>query len=84
MEKEKPFAIDWEKIKDGTMLSMKDFPTIKLLKLDNKKACYFGYDSDSGTIVDIDEYVSELHGGYHYFQATKDDWHPLTSRLWNV
>ena len=36
------------------------------------------------TIVDIDEYTSELHGDYHYFQVTKNDWHPLTNRLWNV
>lgn len=82
MEKEKPFALDWPSIKDGTMLHMSDFPSIKLLKLGNKKGCYFGFDGDSGTLVDIGVYTSELHGDYYYFRMSKEDWHPLTNRLW--
>lgn len=83
MEKEKPFAIDWPSIKSGTMLHMKDFPSIKLLKLDNHKGCYFGFDeAENGVLVDIKTYTSELHGDYYYFRMTSEDWHPITSRLW--
>jgi len=83
MERKTPKAIDWESIKPGTMLSMKDFPTVKLLKLDNSKGIYFGYDISS-KVVNIKEYVSEENGGYMYFQTHENDWHPLTTRLWNV
>ena len=69
MEKEKPFSIDWESIKTGTMIHMKDFPSIKLLKLDNRKACYFGFDDENGILVDIKTYNSELHGEYYYFKT---------------
>lgn len=74
-------SIDWKSLKSGTMLHMKDFPTIKLLKLDNSKACYFNYENDS-ILVNIKEYESKEHGSYYYFQTNKDDWHPLTKRLW--
>jgi len=74
-------AINWESLKSGAMLRMKDFPSIKLLKLSNSKACYFPYGDDS-IIVDIKEYESEINGFYYYFQTKKDDWHPLTIRLW--
>jgi len=83
MEKGTVFALDWEKIKTGTMLHMKDFPAIKLLKLDNRKACYFK-DNGETQLVDIGEFTSEIHGSYYYFKTCKDDWHPLTNRLWNV
>lgn len=74
-------SIDWLNIPSGTMLHMKDFPSVKLLKLDNSKGCYFNYESDS-LEVEVKEYVSETHGNYYYFQTHKDDWHPLTTRLW--
>jgi hypothetical protein len=83
MESKIPVAIDWESIKPGTMLTMKDFPTVKLMKLDNSKGVYFGYDVVS-KVVDVKEYISEEHGGYMYFQTYENDWHPLTTRLWNV
>jgi hypothetical protein len=82
MEKEKPFAFDWEGLKSGEIIHMKDFPSIRVLKLDNKKACYFGYDEANGVLVDILTYASEIHGDYHAFKVTGDDWHPLTNRLW--
>ena len=82
MEKEKPFAFDWEKLKSGEMIHMISFPSVKLLKLDDKKACYFGYDDADGIIVDIITYKSEIHGNYFAFKVTEEDWHPLTSRLW--
>jgi hypothetical protein len=81
MEKEKPFALDWSSIKSGTMLHMKDFPSVKLLKLDNHKACYFNY-GESAILVDIKEHTSNTHGTYYYFKTCLDDWHPLTSRNW--
>lgn len=81
---EKPFAIDWPSIKSGTMIRMKDFPSIRLLKLDNKKACYFSFDDDNGILVDIGTYTSEIHGDYYYFKTCEDDWHPLTNRLWEA
>ena len=74
-------AVDWGNLKSGTMLHMKDFPTIKLLKLDNSKGCYFAFDNVS-QLVDIREHISENHGSYYFFQTHKDDWHPLTTRLW--
>ena len=82
MEKQKPFALDWESIKSGTMLHMRDFPSIRLLKLDSTKACYFGYETDFGTLVDVKTFVSQENGEYYYFSMSKDDWHPLTNRLW--
>ena len=74
-------AVDWESLKSGTMLRMKDFPSVRLLKLDNSKACYFSYDSEPKT-VSIKEHTSEKHGSYYFFQTSQDDWHPLTTRLW--
>lgn len=79
---EKPFAIDWPSLKSGTTLYMRDFPSIKVMKLDNRKGFYFGYDNANGVLVDIGTYTSELYGDYHYFRTSQDDWHPLTSRLW--
>lgn len=74
-------AVDWDALKSGTMLHMKDFPSVKLLKLDNHSACYLSYDNEP-KIVNIQEHVSEKHGSYYFFQTSKDDWHPLTTRLW--
>lgn len=74
-------AVDWGSLKSGTMLHMKDFPSVRLLKLDNHKGCYFGYD-ETTQLVDIKEHVSESHGSYYFFQTGKEDWHPLTTRLW--
>jgi hypothetical protein len=84
MEKNKSFAIDWPSLKSGVTLHMSDFPSIKLIKLDNKKGFYFGNDDSDGVLVDIGLYDSEVNGEYYYFQITKDDWHPITSRLWSV
>lgn len=83
MEKNKIMAIDWENLKSGTSMYMKDFPSVKLIKLDNSKACYINYDGIS-IMVDIKEYSSESHGNYHYFRTCEEDWHPLTSRLWII
>ena len=83
MEECKVSAIEWPDLINGTTLQMKDFPSIRLLKLDNNKACYFGY-GDETKIVDVKEHESEKHGSYYYFQTEKDDWHPLTTRLWNI
>jgi len=83
MENIKVFALDWEKIEVGTMLHMKDFPRIKLQKLDNRKACYIK-DNGETLLVNIGEFESELHGSYYYFKTCEDDWHPLTSRLWSL
>lgn len=85
MEKEKPFAIDWLSIKSGTVIKMKDFPSVRLLKLDDRKGCYFNPSSeDDGTLVDIVTYKSEVNGEYYAFKVTEEDWHPITSRLWNL
>ena len=83
MQGNKISAIEWLDLIDGTTLQMKDFPSIRLLKLDNNKACYFGYGNET-KIVDVKEHESEKHGSYYYFQTEKDDWHPLTTRLWNI
>ena len=76
-------SIDWPSLKSGTEICMKDFPDIKLLKLNNNKACYFKHDSP-GVVVDIKLYSSSEHGEYYYFSMNIDDWHPLTTRLWNL
>jgi len=76
-------AVDWPSLKSGTMLHMRDFPTVKLLKLDNSKGCYFNYSGET-ILVDVGEYTSEVNGSYYYFQTEKDDWHPLTNRLWTI
>jgi hypothetical protein len=76
-------TIDWPSLKSGTTIQMKDLPSVKLLKLDNTTGLYYGY-SESHTIVKIKEYVSESNGHYYYFQISPEDWHPLTTRLWNV
>ena len=75
-------AIDWPSIKSGTVIQMKDFPSVRLLKLNNSKGVYYGYD-DNSTIVDIKEFNSNENGHYYYFQLNPQDWHPLTTRLWN-
>ena len=75
--------IDWPSLMNGTSLQMKDFPSVRLLKLDNAKGVYYGYGENS-VVVDIKEYNSESHGNYYYFQTCKDDWHPLTTRLWDM
>lgn len=77
------FALDWISIPSGKMLQMRDFQSIKLLKLDDKKACYFDFDNKA-TEVDINVYESKERGNYYYFQTCKEDWHPLTNRLWAV
>jgi len=76
-------AIDWESLKNGTTMHMKDFPSVIVIKLSNSKACFFKYDYNC-TVVDIKEHTSEEYGSYFYFQTTKDDWHPLTNRLWEI
>ena len=81
MEGKKIYAIDWESLPSGTMLAMRDFPSVTLLKLDNKKGVYTSYGSNSA-LVDIKEYESKENGNYYVFQTCKDDWHPLTNRLW--
>ena len=83
MEESSVSTINWDDLKNGTTIKMKDFPSIRLLKLDNNKACYFGY-SEEPVLVDIKEYVSNKHGIYFYFQTSEDDWHPLTNRLWSI
>lgn len=83
MEQKKVFAIDWEALKSGTTLYMKDFPSVRLMKLDNRKGCYIMNTNDP-KIVDIGEYVSEANGPYHYFRLNSEDWHPLTNRLWII
>lgn len=83
MEESKVCAIDWLDLINGTTLQMRDFPSVRLLKLDNSKACYFDYGGEP-KIVDIKEYISEEHGSYYYFQTSDEDWHPLTNRLWNI
>ena len=83
MEEKKVFAIDWDALKSGTTLHMKDFPSVRLMKLDNRKGCYI-VDTNDPKIVNIGEYVSEAHGTYRYFSLSKDDWHPITNRLWVV
>ena len=74
-------SVDWCSLKSGSLLYMKDFPNIKILKLDNSKGCYFVYNSDP-QIVNIKEYISEKNGSYYFFKLGEDDWHPLTRRLW--
>lgn len=76
-------TIDWPSLKSGTTIQMKDFPSIRLMKLDNHKGCYYGYDNYYH-IVDIEEYNSEVNGFYYYFQLSREDWHPLTNRLWEL
>ena len=76
-------TIDWPSLKSGTTIQMKDFPSVKLLKLDNTTGLYYGYD-DKNVIVNVKEYTSESNGHYYYFQIGPDDWHPLTARLWRV
>ena len=83
MDKKKPFALDWPSVKKGTMLHMTDFPSVRLLKLDDRKGCYFGYETDLGTLVDVKTHTSEINGEYYYFSMSKEDWHPLTNRLWS-
>ena len=75
-------AIDWPSIKSGMVIQMRDFPSVRLLKLNNSKGVYYGYD-DNSTIVDIKEFNSDENGHYYYFQLSPQDWHPLTTRLWN-
>ena len=74
---------EWESLKNGTTLQMKDFPTVRVLKLDNSKGCYFSYENKI-QIVDIKEYESEEIGHYYVFQTCETDWHPLTKRLWKL
>ena len=81
MEGSKIHAIDWGKIPDGRTLSMRDFPSTTLLKLNNKKGLYTNYRNDS-ILVDIKEHKSNENGNYYVFQTCEDDWHPLTNRLW--
>ncbi len=83
MEESGVSTINWDDLKNGTTIKMKDFPSIRLLKLDNNKGCYFGYNEEP-VLVDIKEYVSNKHGIYFYFQTSEDDWHPLTNRLWSI
>ena len=65
------------------MINMKDFPRIKLLKLDNRKAVFYSLEGDAKT-VDIKIYESYERGYYYYFSTGPNDWHPLSSRLWNA
>jgi hypothetical protein len=81
MEGKKIYAIDWESLPSGTMLAMKNFPSVTLLKLDNKKGIFNNYGSDY-ILVDIKKYESKENGGYYVFQESEGDWHPLTNRLW--
>ena len=74
------YSIDWLNVISGAVLRMRDFPSVRLMKLDNSKACYFDY-SGEPKIVDIREHFSDEHGSYYYFQTRLDDWHPLTNRL---
>lgn len=83
MEESKVSTINWDDLLNGTTIQMRDFPSIRLLKLDNHKGCYFGF-NDEPKLVDIKEYVSEKHGCYYYFQTNESDWHPLTNRLWRI
>ena len=76
-------TIDWPSLKSGTTIQMKDFPSVKLLKLDNTTGLYYGYD-DKNVIVKVKEYTSESNGHYYYFQTSDEDWHPLTNRLWSI
>lgn len=76
-------TIDWPSLKSGSMIHMRDFPSVRLLKLDNNKAVYYSYDG-IGRVVDIKLYDSHEHGEYYYFSMGENDWHPLTSRLWNI
>ena len=79
----KTVAINWDNLLPGSTIYMKDFPKIKLIKLDSAKAAYVGYDNYP-KIVEIKEYASEGHGNYMYFQTNPNDWHPLTTRLWKI
>ena len=52
------------------MIHMRDFPSVRLLKLDNNKAVYYSYDG-IGRVVDIKLYDSHEHGEYYYFSFAK-------------
>ena len=45
-------TIDWPSLKSGTTIQMKDFPSVKLLKLDNTTGLYYGY-SETNKLINF-------------------------------
>ncbi len=80
MKKPAIIAVDWNGLKNGSVLKSKIFDNVMLVKLDNSNAIYM-QDEEAQMMVSIETYESP-YGTYQYFKRFETDWSPITIRDW--